>query len=372
MAEETITLFLCGDVMTGRGVDQILPHPSSPELFEGYVESAIEYVGLAEQKNGPIPRRADFRYIWGDALAELDRVAPAARIINLETAVTTSDEYTLKGINYRMHPANVPCLTAARIDCCVLANNHVLDWGLTGIGETLRSLKNAGIGTAGAGFNLNEALSPCVLDASGGRLLVFAFATEDSGAPRYWSATATKPGISFLPDLSDMTAARISEQVKAVKQSGDISIISLHWGGNWGYEIPDCQRSFAHRLVESSAADVIHGHSSHHARAIEIYREKPIFYGCGDFINDYEGIGGYEEYRTELVLAYFVTLGRSTQRLVRIEMTPFETRRFSLRRAGTAGARWLQEKLDREGKPFGTTVTLCAGNRLKIDGPSPA
>ncbi len=69
-----VTLFVCGDVMTGRGIDQILPHPSPPQLQESYVRDAREYVELAEQVNGPIVRPVDFRYIWGDALAELDRV----------------------------------------------------------------------------------------------------------------------------------------------------------------------------------------------------------------------------------------------------------------------------------------------------------
>ncbi|HEX9877896.1 MAG TPA: CapA family protein, partial [Gammaproteobacteria bacterium] len=146
-----VTLMLCGDVMLGRGIDQILPHPSSPVLYEGYVRSALDYVALAERTNGPIPRAVPFSYVWGDALDELDRRKPDLRIINLETAVTRSDRPELKGINYRMNPANLPCVGAAGIDCCVLANNHVLDWGREGLLETLDAVKQAGIKTAGAG-----------------------------------------------------------------------------------------------------------------------------------------------------------------------------------------------------------------------------
>jgi hypothetical protein len=108
---QSVTLFLCGDVMTGRGIDQILPYPSDPQLYERYVSDARDYVALAERQNGPVARPVDFAYIWGDALEELQRRAPDVRIINLETAVTASDSYLLKGINYRMHPANVPCLS---------------------------------------------------------------------------------------------------------------------------------------------------------------------------------------------------------------------------------------------------------------------
>ena len=112
-----ITLFLCGDVMTGRGVDQVLPHPGDPRIHEPHARSAGMYVELAERAHGPIPRPVDFAYIWGDALEELARVRPGARIVNLETSITRSDDYWRgKGINYRMHPDNVPCLTAAHID----------------------------------------------------------------------------------------------------------------------------------------------------------------------------------------------------------------------------------------------------------------
>ena len=132
-------LFLCGDVMTGRGIDQVLPHPCDPALYEDYVESAMDYVQLAEAANGAIPRSVDPAYIWGVALDEFARMRPNARIINLETSITRSEDHAPKGINYRMSPANADCLRAAGIDCCVLANNHVLDWGRRGLLDTLET-----------------------------------------------------------------------------------------------------------------------------------------------------------------------------------------------------------------------------------------
>ncbi|NUO87918.1 MAG: hypothetical protein HOQ37_17640, partial [Cupriavidus sp.] len=145
-------LFLCGDVMTGRGIDQILAHPSQPLLHESYVHSALDYVRLAERKAGPITRPAGPDYPWGDALAELASRAARPRIVNLETAVTTSDDaWPGKSVHYRMHPRNVDCLQAAGIDCAVLANNHVLDWGRAGLADTLDALDGAHIAHAGAG-----------------------------------------------------------------------------------------------------------------------------------------------------------------------------------------------------------------------------
>jgi poly-gamma-glutamate capsule biosynthesis protein CapA/YwtB (metallophosphatase superfamily) len=203
-ATDVITLFLCGDVMTGRGIDQVLPHPGDPELHESYLHSARGYVDLAQQKNGPFPIPVDFAYVWGEALAELERQAPDARIVNLETAVTQSRRYWHgKGIHYRMHPMNISCLAAAKIDCCVLTNNHVLDWGYAGLEETLATLKSHGIKTTGAGANHAHAEAPAILDRGGrGRVVVFGFGTESSGIPGEWAATETAAGVNLVRDLS--------------------------------------------------------------------------------------------------------------------------------------------------------------------------
>ena len=145
--DKVVRIFLCGDVMVGRAIDQIMPSPCSPQLHEDYVHSAIDYVRLAEQVSGPIPAPVDASYIWGDALDALRRKRPDARIVNLETSITRSEDYEAKGINYRISPENAECLRAAAIDCCALANNHVLDWGRSGLLDTLDALRQMGIKT---------------------------------------------------------------------------------------------------------------------------------------------------------------------------------------------------------------------------------
>jgi poly-gamma-glutamate capsule biosynthesis protein CapA/YwtB (metallophosphatase superfamily) len=96
----SLRIFLCGDVMTGRGIDQALPHPVNPILFEPYVRDAREYVALAEKANGPIPRPLSFDYIWGDALRELERAEVDLRFANRETAVTSAETpWPEKGIH---------------------------------------------------------------------------------------------------------------------------------------------------------------------------------------------------------------------------------------------------------------------------------
>jgi len=352
--------------MTGRGVDQVLRTPSNPALHEPYVRSALEYVQMAETANGRIPSPVPFSYVWGEALYELDRVRPAARIINLETSITTSEDYHPKGINYRMHPANTPCLTAAKIDCCVLANNHVMDWSRSGLIETLTSLQQAGMKTCGAGLSLSDAVKPAVIEIGrAARVLVFSVGTTDSGIPRDWAATDRKPGVVLLPDLSERTIRDVADLVRSVKRPGDIAVLSIHWGENWGYEVPQDQRAFAHGLLDLGGVDVVHGHSSHHPKGIEVHRGRPIIYGCGDFLNDYEGIGGREEYRGHLVLMYFVTVD-ATGRLLTLRMTPFQIKRFRLQRAAGADAQWLRDTLNREGRRLGTRVVLSAEAQLVL------
>ncbi len=362
-----ITLFLAGDVMTGRGVDQVLPHPGEPRIHEPYVKTALDYVELAERVNGPIPRPVDFAYIWGDALEALRRVRPDVRLVNLETSITKSDDYWRgKGINYRMHPGNAPCLAAAGIDCCALANNHVLDWGYAGLTETLETLRNMGVKTAGAGRNHGEAEAPAILAlGEAQRALIFSFGSTTSGVPVDWAATPQRPGVNLLPDLSEATVARIAAQVRAVKRPGDIAVASIHWGSNWGYDVPRKERAFARGLIEQAGVDLIHGHSSHHPKGIEVYRDRPILYGCGDFITDYEGISGYEAFRGDLVLMYFATLDPSG-RLQRLQMVPLQIKRFRLQRATPADAAWLRDMLAREGRALGTDTRLATDNSLTL------
>ncbi len=366
---QPITLFLCGDVMTGRGIDQILPHPSKPHLHEGYMRSAKGYVELAEAASGSIRRPVDFPYIWGDALAEFQQRQPDLRIVNLETAVTASeDAWPGKGIHYRMHPANVPCLTAAGIDCCVLANNHVLDWGYAGLLETLDTLRGAGIATAGAGRDAAEAAAPAILQAPGkGRVLVYAWGTKDSGVPRAWAAGEKRPGVNLLDDLSVRSLEAITRRIDADRRPDDRVVASIHWGDNWGYAVTSAQRDFARGLVDRAGVDMVHGHSSHHVKGIEVWRDRLILYGCGDFLNDYEGIGGYEAFRGDLALMYFPALDAADGRLLRLELVPTRTRRMQVSRASEAGMRWLMATLNREGARLGTQVERLPNGELLLD-----
>ncbi|ARF56252.1 CapA family protein [Streptomyces gilvosporeus] len=354
MDDGSVTLSLCGDVMLGRGVDQILPHPGDPALREGYVRDARVYVELAEQVNGRIPRPVGFSWPWGEARAVLDAVAPGAWVINLETSVTRHDTYAPgRGIHYRMHPANLPALAAGRPDVCVLANNHVLDFGPDGLAETLATLAGGGLRTAGAGGDAEAATRPGIVPLDGGRrVLVFSFGMPSSGIPRTWAATAGRGGVAFAAGPTDVAAAEVVERVRRVKRPGDVAVASVHWGSNWGYAVSREQIAFAHALVDGGV-DVVHGHSSHHPRPLELYRGRLILHGCGDFIDDYEGITGFERYRDDLRPLYLATLDPDTGRLHELRIVPLQARQMRLRHASAADRQWLGALFDRMAEGFG-------------------
>lgn len=223
-------------------------------------------------------------------------------------------------------------------------------------------LRKAGIKTSGAGKNLEEAELPAVLAIKGkGRIIFFSFGSETSGIPFDWAATENKPGINLLKDLSSNEVHRIKGLVERVKQQNDIVVVSIHWGPNWGYEVLSEQRLFAHKLINKAGVDLIHGHSSHHAKGIEVYKNKLILYGCGDFLNDYEGIGGYEFFRGDLGLMYFAGLEPQTGKLCRLEMIPTQIKHFKVNNVSGNDALWLSNVLNYECEKLGCSIELNKG-----------
>jgi poly-gamma-glutamate synthesis protein (capsule biosynthesis protein) len=169
-----------------------------------------------------------------------------------------------------------------------------------------------------------------------------------------------------LPAAGPAAAAFVAAAVARHRQAGDIVVASLHWGGNWGFAVPRSERALAHALIDEAGVDLVHGHSSHHAKAIEVHRDRLVLYGCGDFINDYEGISGREEFRSDLVLAYVLTLERDSGRLRRLEMIPFRTRRLRLERVARRDAEWVRATLDREGRKLGSRVERSEDGALVL------
>lgn len=338
-----VRILLAGDVMTGRGIDQVLAQPGDPRLFEAYVHDARDYVRLAERGHARIATPLAPHDIWGDALPIMHRRDIDLRIVNLETAITRSGQpWPGKGIHYRMNPANIDCLTVARIDGCALANNHVLDWGEAGLLETLEVLRSAGVRTAGAGAGRPAAWMPAVFPlAQERRVLVFCVALSSSGVAADWAATDDRAGVAFLPDLSRSSRREVEGAIRLHRQPGDIVILSIHWGANWGFDVPREHRAFAHALVEGGLVDLIHGHSCHHPLPIDVHLGRLVLWGCGDLINDYEGIGGHCSLRCDVGCLYVACLDDAGA-LGQLEIVPMQLCRLRLARADAPARTWLE------------------------------
>jgi poly-gamma-glutamate synthesis protein (capsule biosynthesis protein) len=365
---DVVTVVLGGDVMLGRGVDQILPHPGAPVLREPYMRDARGYVRLAEHANGPIPRPADWPWPWGEVLALLDDAAPDVRLINLETTITADGEFAdRKPVCYRMHPDNLPALTAFRPDVCALANNHILDFGYQGLTDTVAALTRAGIQCAGAGADLLTARRPAVIAVDDEqRVLIGSVAMASAGVPEAWAAHRDRAGVWLIHDPSQRDAADdVAAQVLAHKRDGDVAIASVHWGSNWGYAIAPSEIAFAHRLIDAGI-DIVHGHSSHHPRPIEIYRGKPILYGCGDVIDDYEGIGGHESFRSDLRLLYSACTDPADGELISLQMIPLRVRQMRLERASHTDAEWLRKTIEHTSRRFKIRVAARPNDLLEV------
>jgi poly-gamma-glutamate synthesis protein (capsule biosynthesis protein) len=168
--------------------------------------------------------------------------------------------------------------------------------------------------------------------------------------------------VNFIDELSAAAARHIGTLVASARAARDLVVASVHWGSNWGYAIPRAEREFAHALIDTGGADVVHGHSSHHPKGIEVYRGKLIIYGCGDFLNDYEGIAGHEQYRGDLSLAYFPTLDTASGELIELRIVPMRMSRFSLHDVSLSDTEWLTAMLTREGERFSTSAARHDGH----------
>ena len=265
-----------------------------------------------------------------------------------------------------MSPDNLRCVAVTRPDACALANNHVLDFGRAGLADTLGALAGAGLQAVGAGRDAAQARQPVAAPLPGGhRMVIFSCGTACSGIPPRWAATASQPGVDFLPGLGDEAANKVIARVRAATQPGDIAVVSIHWGSNWGYDVDRDQARFARRLIDGGV-DLIHGHSSHHPRPVQVYRGKLILYGCGDCIDDYEGITGYEAYRDDLRLLYFASLRPDRGELAALRIVPMQARKMRLHHAGQADSQWLAMTLDRISRPYGSRIDREPGGTLNL------
>lgn len=244
---QTIIIGLTGDVMLGRAVNEFLDIKRS------------------------------FSYPWGNVLPLLKK--NDLNIINLETTLTISEKKVPKVFNFKASPDKVECLKIANIGVVNLANNHILDFSVEGLIETIEVLNNAGIKHVGAGMNINEAKKPVIIEKDGIKLGILGYTDYEQN----WKATEKKPGVNLI-EIGDIK--KIKDDILLLKKHVDFIIISIHWGPNMRQRPTEEFKKFAHQIIDSGV-NIIHGHSAHIGQGIEVYNSGLILYDTGDFVDDY-------------------------------------------------------------------------------------
>jgi poly-gamma-glutamate capsule biosynthesis protein CapA/YwtB (metallophosphatase superfamily) len=252
--KDMVQVVLGGDVMLGRLVSEHI-HRRGPSYPLGGVAALL--------------RGADFS------------------IVNLECAITeASAEWhgTRKAFYFGAPPQAALSLASVGVDCVMLANNHILDFDVAGLSDTLRLLRKYGIGYAGAGEDLDHACAPLFATRNDIKFGVVAFCDHQPD----FAAGPHTPGMAWL-DLTDTQAAlaAFEHALAQIRKGGaDWPMLSLHWGPNNVARPSEHFRELAHAAIDMGFR-ILFGHSAHVFQGVELYRGCPIVYAAGDLVDDY-------------------------------------------------------------------------------------
>jgi poly-gamma-glutamate capsule biosynthesis protein CapA/YwtB (metallophosphatase superfamily) len=208
-------------------------------------------------------------------------------IVNLECAITDHTEHWSgrpKVFYFGAPPIAAKIIADCGVDLVNLANNHILDFDVQGLYDTLNFLKKSHINFVGAGINKEHAQNHVIFTAKNITFGMVAFCDhQEDFAARY-----NVPGIAYL-NLDDQTEARNTIRRSLdnmLKDQVEWPILSLHWGPNMVHRPSSSFIRFAHLAIDMGYK-IIFGHSAHVFQGIEIYKGFPIFYATGDVVDDY-------------------------------------------------------------------------------------
>lgn len=246
-AEKPIKLIFTGDIMLDRGVEYQV------------------------QKQGDNDFRFPFLKI-APALENADLIFG-----NLESQISDKGQNQGSLYSFRADPKAMDGLEFAGFDIVSLANNHAFDYGRQALQDSINRLIEADISPVGAG-NESQAFSPTIKTIGQTSIAVFAY----SQGPDAWQATGNSLGIAII---SEKNLERIKSDITLAKELADIVIVSLHAGSEYE-ESPTSEQILFARAFIDAGADLVIGHHGHVIQNSEIYKEKQIFYGLGNFVFD--------------------------------------------------------------------------------------
>ncbi len=206
--------------------------------------------------------------------------------VNLEAPLTGRGEPAGKDFVFRGPPSAAEGLAGAGVDIVSLANNHMLDYGLAGLEDTLAALDAAGVAHAGAGSDEAAARAPTVIERNGLRIAFLGYVNTppDSGSGfdvGSTAAAADRPGVAWL------SPETVAADVAAARREADVVIVSLHTGLEYQEPPSPLQVEAAHAAIDAGAAVVLGGHP-HVLQGIETYNGGIIIYSLGNFVFDFD------------------------------------------------------------------------------------
>ncbi|SEH18130.1 poly-gamma-glutamate synthesis protein (capsule biosynthesis protein) [Natronorubrum sediminis] len=289
--------------------------------------------------------------VWGTLL---DRLRSCDGLfINLECCLSRRGnpwQRTYRPFHFRADPDwAILALERAGVDGCALANNHVLDFEVEALLDTLDELDAADIAHAGCGRTLDEALDPAVVTIGD---LTIAFVSFTDNVIEY-AADETSPGTAYIEmdATNDTTRNTVQEVLELTRaESPDLVITSLHWGPNMAESPPDSFEQFGRWLLDEGV-DVIHGHSAHVFHGIEVHDGKPILYDTGDFVDDYAIDNHLRNDRSFLFELSVTGDGRVSE----IRLQPTEICDDAVHEASPDAAAWSRDRMRSLSDAFGTT-----------------
>lgn len=297
-------ILFAGDVMLGRLVNKVLAN-------------------------------AQFTYVWGDTIDIIKRADFS--LINLECPVSSKGKEwnkTFKVFHFRANLDAIQVLNSASIDYVSLANNHILDYDIEALLDTLDILDKNNISHSGAGRNLKEAMKPAIIEKklkpkpsknhdsyynvdneevnnndSKNTIRIGLISLTDNEPE--WEAKYDQAGINYIPTAldPDIYYYRLQNYIENAKKQSDLVIVSSHVGPHFR-ETPSMKYvNFAHKIIDFGA-DIYWGHSNHMPQGIELYKHndnnKIILYDCGDFIDDYAIDSNYRNDLSFIFLLHFL------------------------------------------------------------------
>ena len=281
--------------------------------------------------------RADPESIYGDLLPVLRRAD--VRIVNCECALTSAATPAWKsGAVFKGEPAHVKGLTAVPFDVACLANNHVLDYGVAGLRESLRVLHRHGIKTVGAGLTGEQAYAPLTLAVNGQAIHVVNISEGED-------LTASQGG----PGVFGWDIPRAAALIGRLKTRGGVVIAIAHCGLEYVPHPPPYVVS-AFRAMADAGADCVIGHHPHVPQGIERWRGRPIFYSLGNF--------AFYQPTTLLhrKIGFCVSLNCAGGRIAGVELHPYRITDAGLRVLETKEEASFHRSLARISRPFKTAA----------------